>query len=110
MLNLRTTEVREAIDLKYRLRKALPGFFIILLVMPQFTLRMRAFFMQMNSKQQFSIATVKKHVPLIRFRAQLKRTSEKKPVLKEDVFKELTFHPNFYRKPISEEEIANFQV
>ncbi|KAL5109974.1 hypothetical protein TcWFU_002606 [Taenia crassiceps] len=70
---------------------------------------MRPLFSQSNLKQRFSIAVVKEHVPLIRFRAQLKRTPELKQASDENTFVESTFHPNHFRKPISEDEISNFQ-
>ncbi|KAL5965699.1 hypothetical protein TSMEX_006576 [Taenia solium] len=77
--------------------------------MSLFAFKTWALFVQTNSKQQFSIAAVKKHVPLIRFRARLKRTSESKRVSDDNTFMESTSHPNHFRKPISEDEVSNFQ-
>lgn len=45
------------------------------LKMSRLAFKIWALFVQENSKQRFSIAVVKKHVPLIRFRAQQKRAS-----------------------------------
>uniref|UniRef100_A0A5K3ERF0 28S ribosomal protein S24, mitochondrial n=1 Tax=Mesocestoides corti TaxID=53468 RepID=A0A5K3ERF0_MESCO len=60
-------------------------------------------------RQHFAIATIKKHVPLIKFRSRLNSTADSENAPSEEPLPELSFHPSFFRKPLSEEEIANFQ-
>ncbi|VDO01416.1 unnamed protein product [Rodentolepis nana] len=74
--------------------------------------------------RQFSISTINDHVPLIKFRAHqsiengmclnfpslFAMCADPVSFSLENNPTEPSLHPNFFRKPISEEELNNFQV
>nr|CDS30891.1 expressed protein [Hymenolepis microstoma] len=61
--------------------------------------------------RQVAISTIKDHVPLIKFRARQSIESGAEPASfsLEDNPTEPSLHPHFLRKPISEEELNDFQ-
>ncbi|VUZ51526.1 unnamed protein product [Hymenolepis diminuta] len=68
-------------------------------------------FVKCLPSRQMAISIIKDHVPLIKFRAHqsIEDAAEPTPFSLENNPAEPSLHPNFFRKPISEEELDNFQ-
>ncbi|KAL7063838.1 hypothetical protein AAHC03_05103 [Spirometra sp. Aus1] len=65
---------------------------------------------RISSVRLFSVLSVKKHTPLIKFRSQKNFEAEKKSPALAATPVEIELNPNFCRKALSDEEIMNFQV
>ncbi|BHF64828.1 hypothetical protein SprV_0200783500 [Sparganum proliferum] len=79
------------------------------LAMPVVFFRSSAVVRRIISERFFSVLSVKKHTPLIKFRSQRNFEAEKtSPALAETPV-EIELNPNFCRKALSDEEIMNFQ-